>query len=238
MKRFLPIITIILLLTLGLFNTKTFAIDPSPPIVLTSEEDPTLWEKFVKWLSSFRKLFAKPYILDTSREKVITEYSPEDTVTADVSTRAISESIRDEMKMDYLKKALAGSVINIYLAKCEIGSTVSLKALAEYKINKTSPINGSVECYDKIYIESYSVPQANPTETISSENMNKVIRTPIPADSQEKIPDAGTKDYSQNTAKQTKIFYKNLLPQYSHPTDDDQLPLSFGKWLRPQNEQN
>ena len=239
MKRFLPIITIILVLTLGLFNTKTFAIDPSPPIVLTSEEDPTLWEKFVKWLFSFRKLFAKKYTLDLERDKLITEFSAEDTVTADVSTRAISESIRDEMKMDYLRGVLETPPKfdpTVYLATCD--DKVTIEDLANYKINKTPPTKGSIECYDKIYIESYSVPQGSQDETADSENMNKVVRTPIPSNDQGPTPAPGTSSYKKDTAKQTKIFYKNMLPQDAHPTDDDQLPLSFGKWLRPQNEQD
>lgn len=241
LKSILVLLTLFFYFTL--FNIPSYATTPVSSETKTeiyeedsSTEEDSLWEKFIKWLFSFRKLFAKKYVLDLERDKLITEFSIEDTVTADVSTRAISENIRDEMKMDYLKKVLAGELLNFDLSKCDSsGSAVTIKDLAEYKINKTPPTKGSIECYDKIYIESYSVPQGNQEEAINSENMNKVIRTPIPHDSQAPVP-AGTSSYKKNTAKQTKIFYKNMIPGDSSLIDDDELPKLFSQWLRPQNE--
>jgi len=253
MKRFLPII-IIFVLIFGLSTNKSFAVDTdnsanieTASLIETQALTPRAlinwWNNLVHWKDHFKNYFAKKYKLDVDRKEIVTSYSTAADVTADVSTRAISEITRDELKMEYLKGALEippkydGTIV---LATCENSkNAVTIKDLAEYKINLTTPTKGSIACYEKIYIETYTVPQGEKLyEDRKNININKVVRTPIPDEYQLPTPDPiKTKDYESDTINHTNIFYENMLPSDSQPDKKGRLPEVFGQWLRPQNEQ-
>ena len=254
MKLFLPIL-IIFILIFGLTTNKSFAADTNNPanietfsLIETQGLKDTIvdwWNSVFHWSITFRNYFAKKYQIDLSRNKVVTSYSSDKKITADLSTRAISEENRDKMKMDYLKGVLVGNYDGtVELEKCGNNTKfVTIWDLADYIINNNAPTNGEPACYDKIYMESYTVPQGEKQKDLGTEensqniNINKIVRTPIPDAAQGPTPNPDTKRNQIDTAKHTNKLYRNILPDNFQPTKDNQLPQSFGQWLHPQNEQ-
>jgi len=237
MKKFL--IIFILIFTFFNFSYPSFVHAATPTPVPSEESEDTevvlsLWDRIVLFFASFRNLFAKQYTIDTNRSTVVTEYSNDPNVAGDASTRVLSEDSRDQMKLQYLQEVIDGKYKNIFLAKCTID--VYILDLANYKLKNTITNESDKTCFEKLYIELYAIPQDTDRKTGDSIQLNKTVRTVLPADSQGPMPVLNI-GVSADTAKQTNLMYQNMIPAESLPKNQKKWAKTFAKFLTPQNEQ-